>query len=254
MAFPTGFALGHKDHLFFFNKNGKVKKTELKSLSGKLWKIPLVRGIGLLWWMLTTVSKSIGWWAIAWWVYILMPVWASLIAVNIPQAKTPMTNISLVLIGIGLLLEVLMKFKTTKTIYKTIKELFTWHSMEHKTFAALLKGLAPTMQNIALQKKEQPECGSTMFVYLIIATLGLRAFIGNSWGLYDQYMVFIVFPIVYELHSLNKSKGWNWYSFPGYILQKIFFTREPIGKQYYKVGVIAMKKMLSEEAKYEKSK
>ncbi len=135
---------------------------------------------------------------------------------------------------------------------KDIKRLFMYHGAEHKTIYCYENGLELTVDNVRIQKKEHPRCGTSfLFIVMIISILVFSVISwSNVWvrmGL-RILMLPIVVVISYEVirwtgrHDNILSRV---LSMPGKGIQKLT-TAEP-DDSMIEVAIAAMKHVIPEE-------
>ncbi|MBQ4369802.1 MAG: DUF1385 domain-containing protein [Oscillospiraceae bacterium] len=135
---------------------------------------------------------------------------------------------------------------------KDIKRLFMYHGAEHKTIFCYEHGLELTVENVRIQKKEHPRCGTSfLFIVMIISILVFSVISWKSvWmrmGL-RILMLPIVVGISYEI-SRWTGRHDNILSTilaaPGKAMQKLT-TAEP-DDSMMEVAITAMKHVIPEE-------
>jgi uncharacterized protein YqhQ len=246
MSFPQGFGLGYKDEFYLVNERGKVKTGKMPAIS-KAWDIPIIRGWAILVFAAGNLIKMVPALGYLLLIILLAPLLGVLVNTVMPaQGATLLpilSEIGTIALFAAVFVEAITGFKIVKKVATAVVKTLRWHSVEHRVYAALKKNLKPTIANIAIQKKEQPECGSTLVFWIFAVAITSRALMGNILGGFDGYFaVFVVFPVVYELHRFYRGKGWTWYSAPGWLVQQ-FTTMEPNNKQFYVAGTKIMRRL-----------
>lgn len=143
-------------------------------------------------------------------------------------------------------------------ILKDIRTLYKYHGAEHKTINCYEKGLELTPENVMGCSRIHDRCGTSfLFIVLIIniVVLGVVSWalqinsIGNGAlrTLANLGVEIVLLPVIagisYELLKLFAHiHGWFGmiFKWPGFLIQKIFTTREP-DEQMVEVAIAAFK-------------
>ena len=73
---------------------------------------------------------------------------------------------------------------------KDIKRVFMYHGAEHKTIFCYEKGLPLTVENVKMQKRFHPRCGTSFLILMILVSVIFST------------LVQIIFPSVYNIEWL----------------------------------------------------
>ena len=76
------------------------------------------------------------------------------------------------------------------SLTKDIKRVFMYHGAEHKTIFCYEKGLALNVENVRLQKRFHPRCGTSFMILMILVSVIVST------------LVQVIFPSVYNLAML----------------------------------------------------
>ncbi len=152
---------------------------------------------------------------------------------------------------------------------KEMKRVFSYHGAEHKTIRAYEAGLSLTVENVRLQTRLHPRCGTSFLLVVMIlsilvfsvASSGLLALVPALEAMRGSFLfrlVMIVFkllllPVVVSIsYEINRWVGRhdNWFTRlltgPGMWMQN-FTTNEP-DDSMIEVGIAALKAVIPEEA------
>lgn len=138
---------------------------------------------------------------------------------------------------------------------KSIKRVFEYHGAEHKTIFCYEAGLPLTVENVKMQSREHPRCGTSFLIIVMLISMAIFMLpifpVGNVFLRFLCKLAFlpIVSGISYELIKLA-GKHDNLFtriiSAPGKALQKIT-TREPDESQI-EVAIKSMEAVIPENS------
>lgn len=116
---------------------------------------------------------------------------------------------------------------------KDIKRVFQYHGAEHKTIFCYEHGSELTVENVRVQRRFHPRCGTSFLILMLLVGILISMFIHVSNPFLRTLIKLLTFPIVagvgYELIKLAGRKDnllTRIISAPGMWLQRIT-TREP---------------------------
>jgi len=139
---------------------------------------------------------------------------------------------------------------------KEIKRVFAYHGAEHKTIFCYEKGMELTVENVRIQPKHHPRCGTSfLFVVIIVAVL-LHSVIFAIWPVSNVLlrvaiqllMLPLVVGITYEFNRYvggHDNPVTNFLAKPGMWMQN-FTTNEP-DDSMIEVAIEAMKLVIPEQ-------
>ena len=135
-----------------------------------------------------------------------------------------------------------------------IQRVWAYHGAEHKAIACYEKGLALTVDNVMLQSKQHPRCGTSfMFIVMIVSIL---VFSFTTWdNLWVRIALrLLLLPVVVSIsYEIIKLAGrydnvfTRIISAPGKALQRLT-TREP-DESMVEVAIESIKLVIPEDAK-----
>lgn len=133
----------------------------------------------------------------------------------------------------GLRIIIFIGYVWATSLMKDIRRTYMYHGAEHKTIFCYEAGLPLTVENVRVQKRLHPRCGTSFLILTLIVGIIVGMFIHIDNALLYTVVKLLVFPIVigigYELIKLAGRKNnllTRIISAPGMWLQKIT-TREP---------------------------
>lgn len=138
------------------------------------------------------------------------------------------------------------------TRMKEIHRVFSYHGAEHKSIFCYEKGLPLTVDNVRIQPRQHPRCGTSfLFVVMIISILVFSvATFENAWT--RMLVRILLLPVVVGIsYEINRWVGRhdNWLSTalaaPGKALQRLT-TFEP-DDSMMEVAIAALKLVIPEE-------
>ena len=138
------------------------------------------------------------------------------------------------------------------SLMKDIRRTYMYHGAEHKTIFCYEKGLPLTVENVRVQSRFHPRCGTSFMVLMLIVGIIVSMFIRVDNLLLRTALKLLTFPIVvgvgYELIKLA-GRSDNLFtriiSAPGKWLQHIT-TREP-DDSMIECAIAAMEKVIPED-------
>lgn len=133
-----------------------------------------------------------------------------------------------------------------------IRRTFQYHGAEHKTIFCYENGLDLTVENIKIQKRQHPRCGTSFMIVMMIVSIIVSSFISWDNVLLRTFIKILTLPLVVGLgyeFLMYAGKHDNivirMLSAPGLWLQNIT-TAEPTDDQI-EVAIVALKSALPEE-------
>ena len=135
-----------------------------------------------------------------------------------------------------------------------IKRTFMYHRAEHKTINAYEAGVELTPENVALQTKVHPRCGTSFILTLVIFSVLIFALLGPlplHWRLISRVLMLpVVAGIAYEYirwaaKMMDKSGFVRALIQPNLLLQKLT-TKEPTNEML-EVAIAAFQRMFALE-------
>ena len=139
---------------------------------------------------------------------------------------------------------------------KDVRRVFSYHGAEHKTIFCYEAGLPLTVENVRVQPKHHPRCGTSfLFVVIIVSILATSivfTFVEwqNFWVRFGIHLLLLI-PVVGLTYEFNRAVGAHdnkltrILSAPGMWLQN-FTTNEP-DESMMEVAIEAMKLVLPQE-------
>ena len=139
---------------------------------------------------------------------------------------------------------------------KDVRRVFSYHGAEHKTIFCYEAGLPLTVENVRIQPKHHPRCGTSfLFVVIIVSILATSivfTFVEwqNFWVRFGIHLLLLI-PVVGLTYEFNRAVGAHdnkltrILSAPGMWLQN-FTTNEP-DEGMMEVAIEAMKLVLPQE-------
>ena len=222
-------------------EESKFDKWLTKTFGDKLMPIVtaigMVLGVGLalvlFMWLPALVSKFIGG---------FIPDTTPLAAMNVIR------SIIEGLIKIGLF----VAYVWAVSFMPDIRRTFQYHGAEHKTIFCYENGLDLTVENIKIQKRQHPRCGTSFMIVMMIVSIIVSSFISWDNVLLRTFIKILTLPLVVGLgyeFLMYAGKHDNALirilSAPGLWLQNIT-TVEPSDDQI-EVAIVALKSALPDE-------
>ena len=139
---------------------------------------------------------------------------------------------------------------------KDVRRVFSYHGAEHKTIFCYEAGLPLTVENVRIQPKHHPRCGTSfLFVVIVVSILATSivfTFVEwqNVWVRFGMHLLLLI-PVVGLTYEFNRAVGAHdnkltrILSAPGMYLQN-FTTNEP-DDSMIEVAIEAMKLVLPTE-------
>ena len=139
---------------------------------------------------------------------------------------------------------------------KDIRRVFSYHGAEHKTIFCYEKGLALTVENVRIQPKHHPRCGTSFLFVVIVVSILLSSVVFAFWQFTNPWLRTLVhlalLPVVVGLTwEFNRYVGGHDNLFcravrrPGMAIQR-WTTFEPADSMI-EVGIEALKQVLPKE-------
>ncbi len=138
------------------------------------------------------------------------------------------------------------------SLMKDIRRTYMYHGAEHKTIFCYEAELPLTVENVRIQKREHPRCGTSFLMLVLIVGIVISMFIRINFLPLRMLVKLLTFPVVvgvgYELIKLAGRKNnafTRFISAPGLALQHIT-TREP-DDGMIECAIAAMKRVIPED-------
>ena len=139
---------------------------------------------------------------------------------------------------------------------KDIRRVFSYHGAEHKTILCYEKGLELTVENVRIQPKHHPRCGTSFLFVVIVVSILLSSVVFAFWQFTNPWLRTLVhlalLPVVVGLTwEFNRYVGGHDNLFcravrrPGMAIQR-WTTFEP-DDSMIEVGIEALKQVLPKE-------
>ena len=139
---------------------------------------------------------------------------------------------------------------------KDIRRVFSYHGAEHKTIFCYEKGLELTVENVRIQPKPPPRCGTSFLFVVIVVSILLSSVVFAFWQFTNPWLRTLVhlalLPVVVGLTwEFNRYVGGHDNLFcravrrPGMAIQR-WTTFEP-DDSMIEVGIEALKQVLPKE-------
>ena len=153
-------------------------------------------------------------------------------------------------------LAIFMTYMILVSRMKDIKRVFAYHGAEHKTIFCYEKGLPLTVENVRIQPKHHPRCGTSfLFVVIVVAVL-FHSVIFALWPVSNAFarigIQLLLLPLVVGVtYEFNRYVGGHdnpltsFLARPGMWMQN-FTTNEP-DDSMIEVAIEAMKRVIPEE-------
>ena len=94
------------------------------------------------------------------------------------------------------------------TRMKDIKRMFSYHGAEHKTIHCYEKGLPLTVENVRIQPKEHPRCGTSFLFVVMIVSILVLMFVGWTNALLRLVIRLCLLPVIVALsYEINRWVG-----------------------------------------------
>ena len=246
------------------NKSIKTKKQKLKK-PRKFWRVPFIRGIFQLIYILILGIKSLIWssdqqlekhekitakeltatlfisfgFAIA--IFIIAPFFITKLFVS----KGFFFN----LIDGILRLVIFFLYLIIISISKEVRILFQYHGAEHKTIYCYEAKKPLTVKNIKKYSTLHPRCGTAFILIVLVISIIIFSLIKGNWivALISRIVLIpVIAGISYEILKLSAKFKHNQIikaiTYPGLMMQKLT-TKEPNNKQI-EVAIASLKALL----------
>lgn len=139
---------------------------------------------------------------------------------------------------------------------KSVRRVFSYHGAEHKTIFCYEKGLELTIENVRIQPKHHPRCGTSFLFVVIVVSILLSSIVFSFWKFTNPWLRTLVhlvlLPVVVGLTwEINRYVGGHDNLLcrairrPGMAIQR-WTTFEP-DDSMIEVGIEALKQVLPEE-------
>ena len=150
-------------------------------------------------------------------------------------------------------ISIFLIYMTAVSYMKDVKRMFSYHGAEHKTIYCYEKGLPLTVENVRVQPREHPRCGTSfMFVVMIVSIL-VFSFVSWQNAIIRMVLRIALLPLVVGIsYEINRFTGRHDNTFtrlisaPGRALQKLT-TNEP-DDSMIEVAIEALTLVIPEEA------
>jgi uncharacterized protein YqhQ len=248
-------------------KDGKIVDY-LEKINTPQFKVPLLRGVYILFHSLTLGIKSLN------------------ISANLTEEEKPLSTFSLILslvvaLGLGILiffwlplfLTEILKIKNNfnfnliegvirlfiffvyiliLNLFKDFKRFFSYHGAEHKVVHTYEAGEELTVENARKKSPLHPRCGTSFLLFVVVLSILIFSFIPKDLNFISKFSFrLLLLPVVagfsYEAIRLSYYLRNNIFgkilAQPGLLLQK-FTTREP-DDSMLEVAIISLKKALN---------
>ncbi len=140
---------------------------------------------------------------------------------------------------------------------KDIRRVFSYHGAEHKTIFCYEKGLPLTVENVRIQSRHHPRCGTSFMLVVIIVAILVHTVVFSLWPVENVFLRVLVqlllLPLVVGVtYEFNRYVGGhdnpvtNFLAKPGLWMQN-FTTFEP-DESMMEVAIEALRRVIPEEA------
>ncbi len=140
---------------------------------------------------------------------------------------------------------------------KDIRRVFSYHGAEHKTIFCYEKGLPLTVENVRVQSRHHPRCGTSFMLVVIIVAILVHTVVFSLWPVENVFLRVLVqlllLPLVVGVtYEFNRYVGGhdnpvtNFLAKPGLWMQN-FTTFEP-DESMMEVAIEALRRVIPEEA------
>ena len=161
------------------------------------------------------------------------------------------------LVDAVLRIAIFMTYLIAVSRMKDIRRTFSYHGAEHKTIFCYEKGLELTVENVRVQPKHHPRCGTSFLLVVIIVAILVNTVIFALFPVENVFLRMLVqlclLPLVVGItYEFNRYVGGhdnpvtNFLAKPGLWMQN-FTTFEP-DDSMIEVAIEAMKRVIPEEA------
>lgn len=160
------------------------------------------------------------------------------------------------LVDAVLRIAIFMTYMIAVSRMKDIRRVFSYHGAEHKTIFCYEKGLELTVENVRVQPKHHPRCGTSFMLVVIIVAILVNTVVFALFPVENVFLRILVqlalLPLVVGItYEFNRYVGGhdnpvtNFLAKPGLWMQN-FTTYEP-DDSMIEVAIEAMKRVIPEE-------
>jgi len=128
---------------------------------------------------------------------------------------------------------IFLVYLTAVSRMKDVKRMFSYHGAEHKTIHCYEKGLPLTVENVRIQPREHPRCGTSFLFVVMIVSILVFSLVSWQGALMRIVLRIALLPLVVGIsYEINRFTGRHDNAFtaiisaPGRALQKLT-TNEP---------------------------
>ena len=143
------------------------------------------------------------------------------------------------------------------SMMKDIRRVFMYHGAEHKTIFCYEKGLPLTVENVRIQGRFHPRCGTSFMVLMLLVGIIVAIFIPGQKAVLRTFFKLLTLPVVvgvgYELIKLAGRKDnllTRIISAPGLWVQRIT-TKEP-DDSMIECAIAALKDVIPDDPEADK--
>lgn len=160
------------------------------------------------------------------------------------------------LVDAVLRIAIFMSYLIAVSRMKDIRRVFSYHGAEHKTIFCYEKGLDLTVENVRIQPKHHPRCGTSFMLVVIIVAILVNTVVFALFPVHNVFLRMLVqlllLPFVVGVtYEFNRYVGGhdnpvtNFLARPGMWMQN-FTTFEP-DDSMIEVAIEAMKRVIPQE-------
>lgn len=147
------------------------------------------------------------------------------------------------------------------TLMPEIRRTFEYHGSEHKSIFCYEKGLPLTVENVRIQRRFHPRCGTSFMIVMMIISIVVGIFIPWEWADVNVRVLNVLIRMAFKILLVPVICGLGYeflmyagkhdnlliriLSAPGLLMQRIT-TREP-SDDMIEVAIAALKGALPEE-------
>lgn len=143
------------------------------------------------------------------------------------------------------------------SLMKDIRRVFMYHGAEHKTIFCYEKGLPLTVENVRMQGRFHPRCGTSFMILMLLIGIIVAIFIPGQNAILRTFFKLLTLPVVvgigYELIKLAGRKDnllTRIISAPGLWVQRIT-TKEP-DDSMIECAIAALKDVIPDDPEADK--
>ena len=153
---------------------------------------------------------------------------------------------------------ILIGYMSAISLMKDIKRTFMYHGAEHKAIFCYEKGLELTVENVRMQKRFHPRCGTSFLILMVLVGIFISFFVDPVYALIFGGPAHTLVRVVIKIALLPLIVGFGYelikiagrfdnivtriISAPGVLLQRIT-TKEP-DDQMIECAITALKKVI----------